>query len=108
MLIRTTCPDCGVIDMPNDRFALLFDHTRYVFQCPSCGSGVAKRTDARIVAALKQAGVVTMPAPGDEVDGVGAIREALVQIAAPPLTEDDLLDFVQNIDAEIEALLSNG
>lgn len=95
MIIRTTCPEDGDVDLPNTDVALTFDHKLYVFRCPACGRGIAKKTDRKIVALLQRVGVPTLP---NDADPLG---EPL-----PPFTLDDLIDFHQNIDAELEALLS--
>ena len=100
MTIRTTCPHCGEVDLPACDVAMTFDQAQYVFQCPACGLGIAKKTDRKIISALIRAGVVTLGTPPAQDP-----TEMQQQPEPPALTLDDLIDFGLNIDAELSALL---
>lgn len=96
-IIQVGCPDCGHVRLEADLVALREDKKEYHFVCPKCRLGVTKTADVRIVSLLLSAGVVT---------GVWSEEKppAVVDDLAP-LTVDDLLDFHQQIDEELEALL---
>ena len=96
--IRTTCPACGEIDLHEDEIGLTHDLHHYVYQCPRCGVGVAKKTDSKIVRLLQSAGVVTL---SPEVK----VMERQRFPGRPPLTIDDVIDFGLNFDREMEQLL---
>ena len=100
--IRTTCPACGEIDIPGEFVALTFDRSQYVFECPTCRLGIAKSTDAKIVALLMRAGVVTLGVPPAQKP---TELQAPARPALPAFTLDDCIDFHESIDAELEELM---
>lgn len=92
-IIRTTCPDCGDVTLgPEDVVARATTPDRhegsYTFTCPSCGQSVTRAADDRALALLSQAGVALHTPPA----------EALEAKLGPPLTLDDLLDFVTALE----------
>jgi len=59
--IRTTCPQCGEVDMGPESILLSVrrggSEGTYRFVCPECTGSVEKRADRKIVALLVSAGV---------------------------------------------------
>lgn len=100
--VQASCPSCGVVRLNSDRVALTHDHQTYVFRCPLCRIGVTKRADRNIVKLLQAAGVVTLGV------GYGEMPEVVTAPVAPIITNDDVLDFHLNIDAELDGLLGYG
>lgn len=88
--IRTTCPTDGEVDMTPPDVKMSSDETSYAFVCPKCQELVEKRADRKIIALLKSAGV--------------GFASELVE-GPPVITEDDLLDFHDHIDDELQELL---
>lgn len=99
-IIRTTCPDCGDVTLgPEDVVARAttpdLHEGSYTFTCPSCGHTVTRAADDRALALLSQAGVALETPPA----------EALEPKLGPPLTLDDLLDFVTALDRAADPVL---
>ena len=89
-LFKASCPSCGeVVLTPADVSLMVCSHaplSYYAFQCLGCNTEVRKPADDHVVSLLVRGGV---PA---EVWDIPA--EALEIKAGPPLSYDDLLDFV--------------
>lgn len=88
--IEASCPECGTVDCRAADFDLaVCGDTRasfYAFACPKCGDRVQKHADDRVVEVLIAEGVNPtfweLPA------------EMTEEHSGPPLTTDDLLDFL--------------
>jgi hypothetical protein len=92
--IRTTCPECGEVDMSPESILLSLQDRlgegSYRFSCPECRGTVEKSADRKIVALLLSAGVGL----ADDCSA-GPVQEAshTPRPAAPPFTVDDVLAF---------------
>jgi predicted RNA-binding Zn-ribbon protein involved in translation (DUF1610 family) len=104
--IRTTCPQCGEVDMTPESILLsIRDRSgegSYSFSCPTCLHTIEKPADRKVAALLLSAGVeVADEAHTDvyadpELPGFEAEQniEPLEQRpGGPPLTFDDLIEF---------------
>jgi predicted RNA-binding Zn-ribbon protein involved in translation (DUF1610 family) len=107
--IRTTCPQCGEVDMGPESILLSVERGgaegTYRFVCPECFGSVEKRADRKIVALLVSAGVdvadpsTAMAAQPELEYAVGASwseaepREPGSAAEAPPFTIDDVIRF---------------
>lgn len=98
--IRTTCPQCGEVDMSPEAILLSIrdraGEGSYRFACPTCTVTVEKPADRKVVALLLSAGVELDDE--DERSSVVASRRAAVEEleprpSGPPLTVDDLITF---------------
>ena len=67
--IRTTCPDCGDIELTVDEVRL--EHQRYRFVCPWCGATNRHPASQRVVDVLLVAGVESVV--------LGPITEAKIE-----------------------------
>lgn len=50
--IRTSCPECGEVDLPAEQVFLVIDDAdtgSYSFFCPLCKDQIDKRADAKII-----------------------------------------------------------
>ena len=98
--IRTTCPECGEVDMTPEAIVLTVQPSAgegaYRFDCPSCGEAVQKPADRKIVALLVSAGVA-VDAQGaesaEEEEFVEAGEPLGDRATGPSFTHDDLIDF---------------
>ncbi len=88
--IKTTCEQCGDIELHPDDLALELDPTgdsgSYLFTCPTCGAAQSRPANARVVNVLLATGVaydVVVPEAG-------------------PITEDEIRHFVSALDMEEE------
>jgi len=97
--IRTTCPDCGDVDLRADDVKIMPERESYVFVCTGpCQRLVSKPANLKIINLLESA-------------GVKIIEDAKVSHPEPPpkhLTPfglDDIIDFHQNFDDELKGLL---
>src|SRR5207248_11330858 len=80
--IRTTCPQCGEVDMGPESILLSVrrggSEGTYRFVCPECLGPVEKRADRKIVALLVSAGV-------DVADGASqAASQTQLDLDVPP------------------------
>jgi hypothetical protein len=118
--IRTTCPQCGEVDMGPESILLSVQgggsEGTYRFVCPECLGSVEKRADRKIVALLVSAGVdvsdtihrfqgeldldlLEGPSPAEQQDGTVDERERPRREGssrglgpeAPPFTIDDVI-----------------
>src|SRR5438477_12818566 len=102
--IRTTCPQCGEVDMGPESILLSVQRGgaegTYRFVCPECLGAVEKRADRKIVALLVSAGVdvadpsSTLPEQSEleyVTDGSWAEPETGGIPDAPPFTIDDVI-----------------
>ncbi len=89
--IKATCPDCGEVELTADDVTLSVcpnaPMANYSFTCPSCARLVRKDADDHIVSLLMSGGV-------DPVVWDIATEYLERVTAGPPLSYDDLLDFV--------------
>lgn len=91
--IRTTCPNCGEVDMgPQDIVLSLRQDAdgngTYSFQCPECTQDVEKDADRKIVQLLVSAGV-TVAAPSEKV----ATEPGQDDGQRVPFSLDDLIEL---------------
>ncbi|MGH2718063.1 MAG: hypothetical protein ACRDJU_05745, partial [Actinomycetota bacterium] len=109
VIIKTTCPNCGEVDLTADkvqlRIAIGGNGSSYAFDCPVCTDRIRKPADSRVVQLLIQGGIAPEVVGDDEVQSSGsepASREATARELhpatagrppAPALTYDDLLEF---------------
>lgn len=56
--IRARCAVCGDVDMPHTDVWLMDGGKEYGFTCPGCSEGRVKKTDRKIHALLRTAGVL--------------------------------------------------
>lgn len=116
VIIKTTCPKCGEVDLTSDKIALRIavggKGTSYTFECPQCTEQVRKPADSRVVQLLISGGV----SPEVISDEQAAIEQnARDQHAVhsprtplPPITYDDILEFHREIeDGVLENFLRN-
>ncbi len=97
--IRTTCPQCGEVDMTPQSILLSIRERSgegsYRFSCPTCLHTIEKPADRKVAALLLSAGV--------EVDDLGhdddwasdqeELHLAEMRPEGPPFTVDDLINF---------------
>lgn len=88
--IRATCPTDGEVDLQPPDVKIDSEEAHYAFVCPKCDELIEKRADRKIIALLRGAGV--------------GFASELVE-GPPVITEDDILDFHDHIDDELEELL---
>lgn len=101
--IRTTCPQCGEVEIGVDDVALHVGVQSvgggwYGFTCPGCAMSVRKPADARVAQLLIGGGVSVV---SDEPDTAAALFQTPVAAAThperprggPAFTYNDLLDF---------------
>src|SRR5437773_4542391 len=73
--IRTTCPQCGEVDMTPEAILLsIRDQSgegSYRFSCPRCRDTVEKPADRKVAALLLSAGVELDESPPEEEDELG-------------------------------------
>ena len=93
--IKTTCTDCGDVELAPDDLVLELDPSEsegnYRFSCPECGSLERRPANSRVVSVLLATGVAY------EVKRLH------------PITEDEIDEFVVNLNSEIDPfrLLAN-
>jgi hypothetical protein len=98
--IRTTCPQCGEVDMtPQSILLSIRDRAgegSYRFSCPTCTNTIEKPADRKVVALLLSAGVELDDQQKALEAAAGRIREIELlepRPEGPPLTMDDLITF---------------
>jgi len=95
--IRTTCPQCGEVDMGPESILLSVQgggsEGTYRFVCPECMGSVEKRADRKIVALLVSAGV--------DVSDAAHRLQAELDFAGPDLDVDTERDAPAP-DAELD------
>jgi predicted RNA-binding Zn-ribbon protein involved in translation (DUF1610 family) len=94
--IRTTCPQCGEVDMTPEAILLSIrdraGEGSYRFACPTCQNTIEKPADRKVVALLLSAGVeLAEPAQAILEDAPASLPEA--HPPGPPFTTDDLISF---------------
>jgi hypothetical protein len=94
--IRTTCPQCGEVDMTPEAILLSIrdraGEGSYRFACPTCQNTIEKPADRKVVALLLSAGVeLAEPAHAIVSDEPEATPER--HRTGPPFTTDDLISF---------------
>jgi predicted RNA-binding Zn-ribbon protein involved in translation (DUF1610 family) len=96
--IRTTCPQCGEVDMGPESILLSVrrggSEGTYRFVCPECLGSVEKRADRKIVALLVSAGV-------DVSDAAHRFQGELdfhYGIGLPEDPEDEPMESVSGLD----------
>ena len=120
VIIKTTCPTCGEVDLTADKIALRIavngKGSAYTFECPSCREHVRKPADSRVVQLLISGGVA--PEVVSEGRGAAGIEESpaggdqhparATRNVAPAITYDDILEFHRELeDGVLEAFLHN-
>jgi hypothetical protein len=88
-IIQVSCPLCGVVRLDADQVTLRSDLAQYHFKCPKCWGETIKPADGKVSRLLVEAGAVV----------------ADPERVSPALTLDDLIEFHEHLDDEIEALL---
>ena len=118
VIIKTTCPSCGEIDLTAEkvqlRIALGGTGSSYAFDCPRCSDRIRKPADSRVVQLLISGGVA--PEILAETTGDAAERTAKVATArdahptrthvasrpsTPAITYDDLLEFHKELESGV-------
>jgi predicted RNA-binding Zn-ribbon protein involved in translation (DUF1610 family) len=111
VIIKTTCPNCGEVDLTADKVALRIaiggQGSSYAFDCPECRERIRKPADSRVVQLLISGGI------SPEVVRDEAAAEAAPEAAArtlppshtartaPAITYDDLLEFHREIESGV-------
>jgi predicted RNA-binding Zn-ribbon protein involved in translation (DUF1610 family) len=98
--IRTTCPQCGEVDMSPEAILLSIrdraGEGSYRFACPTCTHTIEKPADRKVVALLLSAGV-ELDEHAAEAEAAEAARDEMAELEprpdGPPLTIDDLITF---------------
>lgn len=83
--IKTTCSQCGDVELSPDDLALELDPSddtgSYRFTCPHCGETERRPANARVVSVLLATGVT-------------------YEVIRPAITEDEINDFVTALNRE--------
>jgi hypothetical protein len=99
--IRTTCPTCGLVDMPADEISLRMDEDgergAYAFTCPTCLTEVDKTASRKTMALLIAAGVEPVKT-SEEREHLSTSLALPLEDRSPdpdasPLTLDDVIAF---------------
>jgi len=89
-IIKATCPSCGDVELSRDQVRLVVhpvaDRSFYGFTCTVCGDAVRKPAGDEVVRLLTMGGVIA--------ERVLVPAEALEVHAGPPVSADEVLDFV--------------
>jgi hypothetical protein len=89
-IIKATCPSCGDVELSRDQVRLVVhpipDRSFYGFTCTRCGDPVRKPAGDEVVRLLTMGGVIA--------ERVVVPAEALETHCGPPITVDEVLDFV--------------
>ena len=102
--IRTTCPQCGEVDMTPEAILLsIRDRSgegSYRFSCPHCRDTIEKPADRKVAALLLSAGVELAEELAQEPQGALFRADVAMETGClesrpegPPLTVDDLISF---------------
>ena len=110
VIIKTTCPSCGEIDLTAEkvelRIALGGTGSSYAFDCPRCTDRVRKPADARVAQLLISGGVAPEVIGDDQ--GAPEQQPTHPRKTAAPLTYDDLLEFHKELESGVvETFLRN-
>ncbi len=106
--IKATCPTCGDVDLtPEDMTVTVAEEagwSTYSFMCNACAVTITKPADDEIVRLLTGAGVRLrrVHVPGEFLESQKLNR------TAPPLTEDDLLDFALWLGRDVDVISAAG
>ena len=118
VIIKTTCPSCGEIDLTAEkvqlRIALGGTGSSYAFDCPRCTDRIRKPADSRVVQLLISGGVapeILAENTGESVERstkVATAREAhptrthvASRPSTPAITYDDLLEFHKELESGV-------
>jgi hypothetical protein len=89
-IIKATCPSCGDVELSRDQVRLVVhpvaDRSFYGFTCTLCGDSVRKPAGDEVVRLLTMGGVIA--------ERVQVPAEALEVHSGPPVSADEVLDFV--------------
>lgn len=96
--IRTTCPECGEVDMSPEAILLSIRERSgegsYRFSCPTCLHTIEKPADRKVAALLLSAGVevadLAHPHPQEAAPEPPPLE---IRSPGPPFTVDDLITF---------------
>lgn len=114
--IRTTCPTCGLVDMPADQISLHMDEDgdrgAYAFTCPDCLTEVSKTASRKTMALLIAAGVEPVKT-GEEREQLSTSLALQLDDRSPdpdaaPFTLDDVIafHFLLEDEAALDEVLS--
>jgi hypothetical protein len=85
--IRTSCIDCGDVELSIDDIALELPDAggegRYRFNCPSCGATYHRPASAKVIEALLAIGAAWHP-----------------RSEASPITDTEIAEFVATLDTD--------
>ena len=117
VIIKTTCPSCGEIDLTAEkvqlRIALGGTGSSYAFDCPRCTDRIHKPADSRVVQLLISGGVAPeilaeTTGEADRTARVATAREAhptrthvASRPSTPAITYDDLLEFHKELESGV-------
>ncbi|HEU5001343.1 MAG TPA: hypothetical protein VFW71_01000 [Actinomycetota bacterium] len=122
VIIKTTCPTCGEVDLTADRVELRIAiggaGSSYAFDCPRCCERIRKPADSRVVQLLISGGVAPEIEPAAKAPAVAAQTGSetasqaaaaakaqhpsrAARPAAPPISYDDLLEFHRELEAGV-------
>jgi hypothetical protein len=91
-LIRTNCPECGMVELPVEAVIAgieLNGEAWYAFCCPEHLQPVTKTADTKIINLLEEAGVL-----------VSRPIQVETHAGGPPLTLADMIEFDDQLDRE--------
>lgn len=93
MIVRTTCPVCGNVDIEGENIRLVTyaqkpAYNFYAFTCIDCQGRVTKKADFQVILAIK-----------DHVtwEKIEIPAEALEEHKGEPITANEVLDFVNMV-----------
>ena len=102
VIIKTTCPNCGEVDLTADRVELRIaiggQGSSYAFDCPHCTERIRKPADARVVQLLISGGVPPEVVNEDTPEDAPA---RMPRPSAPPITSDDLLEVHRELESGV-------
>ena len=117
VIIKTTCPSCGEIDLTAEkvelRIALGGTGSSYAFDWPRCTDRIRKPADSRVVQLLISGGVAPeilaeTTGEADRTARVATAREAhptrthvASRPSTPAITYDDLLEFHKELESGV-------
>jgi len=117
VIIKTTCPSCGEIDLTAEkvhlRIALGGTGSSYAFDCPRCSDRIHKPADSRVVQLLISGGVAPeilteTTGDADRTAKVATARDAhptrthvASRPSTPAITYDDLLEFHNELESGV-------
>jgi len=109
VIIKTTCPSCGEVDLTAEkvelRVAIGGEGSSYAFDCPRCTDRIRKPADARVVQLLISGGVapeiLPAPEPAEAARAAHPSHRGAGRNTAPAFTYDDLIEFHKELEAGV-------